>query len=117
MNFLSKLTSLVHEPFASFVYFLALLVEILGVIVIVISIFRTVKNLVANRFNFSAADHDQSLGAGLAKALEIFLAGEILMTLLADSFQSLGHIAALVLIRVTIAVVIHWEAKAKEDKH
>lgn len=100
--------------FSDFVHFFALLVELVGVIVIIISVARAVKNLFAQKFNFEQAKSDPALNAGLAKALEIFLAGEILMTLVAEDLKMLTHVGALVVIRVAIAMVIHWEAKQEE---
>lgn len=102
--------------FADLVHFLALLVELIGVIVILVAVVRAVKNLFAQKFNFSSAESDPDLSAGLAKALEIFLAGEILMTLLAEDFRMLAHVGALVVIRVAIAMVINWESKGSEGK-
>lgn len=100
--------------FSDFVHFFALLVELVGVLVIIVSVIRAVKNLFAQKFDFEQAKSDPNLNAGLAKALEIFLAGEILMTLVAEDLKMLAHVGALVVIRVAIAMVIHWESKQEE---
>ena len=103
--------------FSDFVHFFALLVELVGALVIIVSVIRAVKNIFAQGFNFENAKSDPNLNGGLTKALEIFLAGEILMTLLAEDLKMLAHVGALVIIRVAIAMVIHWEAKQEEKQN
>lgn len=95
----------------------ATFIEFLGLTVVIIAVIRSFIDLVVvEKFNFILAEKDLLLNSGLSTALEIFLAAEILRTLVANSLDKLIQVGALVLIRIFIALVIHWESTQKE-KH
>lgn len=106
-----------EHAFVTIVQSVATIIEFIGLIVIVIAVGRTVYNLIfLEKFNFELAEKDTILNSGLTTALEIFLAGEILMTLVADNLEKLMHVGMLVLIRIVIAVIIHWESSLKASE-
>ncbi len=94
---------------------IATVIEFLGMVVVVIAVLRSFSDLIlVEKFNFILAEKDLLLNSGLSTALEIFLAAEILRTLVENSIDKLIHVGALVVIRIFIAVVIHWESTQKE---
>lgn len=101
--------------FIKIVPLVATAIEFLGMMVVVIAVLRSFLDLILiEKFNFILAEKDLLLNSGLSTALEIFLAAEILRTLVANSIDKLIHVGALVVIRIFIAVVIHWESTQKE---
>lgn len=104
-----------HDLFVNVVDFVATIIEFVGLFVIIIAIVRSVWNLIVNdKLDFLAAQKDMVLNGGLSIALEIFLAAEILKTLVADSFTKLIQVGGLVVIRIAIALLVHWEGEQKE---
>ena len=51
------------------------------------------------------------LAEGIATALEFKLAGEVLKTTIVSSWNELGTLAAIMLLRAAITVLLHWEVK------
>ena len=94
---------------------LADVIELVGVIIIGVSVFIGIWNLVVkNKFRFRATEKNPIINQGLAASLEILLAAEILKTLVARDLHAIGEVGALVIIRILITVVIHWELSEKE---
>lgn len=103
-----------HHIFVKFVPPVAGIIEILGLIIIILSVVKSVGKLIfVEKLNFELAEKDTVLNSGLSTALEFFLAAEVLGTLIADSYDKLIQLAALIVIRVFIAFIIHWEMKQK----
>ncbi len=102
----------------------ALVVELIGVFIIIVSIAKVIYNFAKVGFNVGRLDKTSHLNRGLAFALEILLASEILKTLIAKDLRNLLELGALITIRIIMSVLIHWEltinekhakAKLKED--
>ncbi len=92
----------------------SLIIEIWGILLIVISVLKEIyKSVFKYKFDTKEISTDSSLNYGLASALEILLAAEILQTLIAENFQSLLQVGLLVILRVFMAIIIHWELKNK----
>lgn len=49
------------------------------------------------------------LGAKISVALEFLLAGDLLVTVMAPSWDEIGKLAALVVIRTALSYYLHWE--------
>ncbi len=102
MHFLIKWVSLIIELWGIFLIFIAVLKEA----------FRTIFKF---KFKFNEIATDKTLGHGLAISLEFLLAAEILKTLIVRSKTQLIEVAALILIRILIAIILHWELKQKQE--
>ncbi len=91
--------------------YIALFIELLGIGLIILSVLRTVYEIVfINKLDLTKKV-EVSLNAGLSKSLEILLAAEILKTIVVKSKQDFIGLAALIVIRVFISIVLTWEAK------
>lgn len=104
-----------HELFLFIVPKIATIIEFIGLIVIIIAVVQSVAKMIfEEKFNFLLSEKDLTLNSGLSTALEIFLAAEILKTTVAHSINDLISVGALVIIRIFIALIIHWEMSQKE---
>lgn len=102
----------------SFIELVAMGVEVWGVIIIVATVLKEIKKTVIDhRFNLNEVSLDQGMNHGLAAALEILLAAEILKTLIVRTPRQLLEVGALVVIRIFIAYILHWELKQKSLTH
>ena len=103
--------------FSDIINIASTVVNIWGVVLISISVIKEIyKAIFVYKFDTEKISLDSSLNHGLASALEILLAGEILGTVVAYSMENLIHIAVLVVIRVFIIYVLNWELGHKEKK-
>lgn len=66
------------------------------------------------KLNFKMVNDDNNLNEGLASALEVLLAAEILKTIAIDSYQNLIIIGILIFLRIAMAILLIWEANHKE---
>lgn len=109
-----------HDVLYTVTDVLATLIEFWGIALVFITVVREVlKTVFKYRLDMHKVARDEGLNHGLASALEVLLAAEILKTLMARTPQKLAEVAALVVIRITIAFLLHWELrqKALEDEH
>ena len=61
-----------------------------------------------------------TLAEGLATALEFLMVGEILKTVTAHEWTDIAVLACIIVFRVTLTIVIHWEIRQEElseEKH
>lgn len=85
--------------------------ELIGVLIITIESIRAVFSFLANRCNFQ----DDRVGVRFAQAmslsLEFKLAAEIIKTVIIRDLDEFAILAAVAILRVVIAIVLHWELK------
>lgn len=111
---MEQLILILEENLDTFIHLIALIIECLGILAIIIAVGKNVYNLIfVEKFDFELSQRDPILNSGLNTALELFLAAEILITLVANSFQKLAEVAMLVTIRIVIAIIVHWESGHK----
>ncbi len=89
--------------------------EFIGVLIIIIGSIRALYNLVAGRFNLSDINLKLNLARSLELSLEFKLAAEILKTVLIHTLDELIILSSIVLLRVVMTFVIHWEIKNTEN--
>lgn len=90
-----------------------LLVEIIGVAVLLFSVFRAVWMLLARRGGVRLG-----LAEGIALSLEFKMGGELLRTVIVREWNELLILGSIILIRAAMAVLIRWEiANAKKTAH
>ena len=89
-----------------------LLMECIGVAVILVSAARAVVKL----FNRKSEHISLELACKLALALEFLLCGEIMHTVVVRDIEELIVVGAIVLMRIALTVLIHWEAKNEQSE-
>lgn len=101
-----------------FITNLALIIEIIGALIIAFTIIKVIYIFVSNSFSLKKKKRNIELNKGLAFALEILLASEILKTLIAKDLHNMLELGVLIVIRITMTLIIHWEltiSKKHED--
>lgn len=87
-----------------------LMFEFVGVCVLIVAGVRGIYNYVR------ANPHTRlNLAKGMAMALEFKLGGEILRTVIVHDFQEILIIGGIIVLRASLAVLIHWSIKNEED--
>lgn len=103
-----------HDLLMKFIPLVAAFIEFCGIGVIIISVLKEMYNIfIRYRLNFMDFEKDTTMNHGLATALEILLGAEILKTIAYRDIRQLVEVAALIIIRVFITVLIHWEMNHK----
>ncbi|NLW29134.1 MAG: DUF1622 domain-containing protein [Erysipelothrix sp.] len=106
-----------HHLIGDIALFLAYLIEIWGIFLIVLTVSKEIfRTVVDYRFDFNRISHDETINHGLASALEVLLAAEILKTLTISNNTQLLIIGALVFIRIFIGLILHWELNQKTQQ-
>ena len=83
--------------------------ELMGVLVIVLTGLRGIWGF------FKKDSHLRlNLVMGMALGLEFTLGSEILHTIVARGFAEIATVAAIVVLRVALTILIHWEIKAEK---
>ncbi len=91
-----------------------MLLEGIGIVLILYTAVRSLIGLIRGRKAVSL-----QLARGIALALEFLLGGEVLHTIQAEDIQQLLAVGIIVVLRVALTVLIHWEIKiekAEEDQ-
>lgn len=85
------------------------LVEMAGIVVLLIT---AVQGMIGY---FKRDPHIRlNLAQGIALALEFKLGGEVLRTVLARDWNELATLGAVIALRATLTVLLHWEIKNEE---
>ena len=106
-----------HDILFGLTEFSIVLIEMWGLLIIAIAIIKEVYAMFVDfKFDFTKVNDDNSLNAGLASALEVLLAAEILKTLVVTNYRNLVIIAALIVLRIAITLLLVWETEHK-SKH
>lgn len=106
-----------HHYLAVIIDVLILVLEFTGVLIIAFGSGRAILDMIKSRFNFGNEDTKLTLAQSLALALEFKMGAEILKTITVRTLDELMILGAIVLLRVILSFVIHWEIKSThEDK-
>ena len=101
-----------HELLLQIVNASILLLEFIGVVVIILSgiaaFLQYIKHNPFTRLN---------LAKGLAMALEFKLGSEILRTVVVRDWNEIITVGAIILLRASLSLFIHWEIKTEEKYH
>ncbi len=104
----------IHEMLYSLIDGVSTFIEFWGIILVFVTVIKEIyKTIVKYKLDMHRVARDEGLNHGLASALEVLLAAEILKTLIARTPQKLMEVGALVIIRIFIAFILHWELKQK----
>lgn len=93
------------------------LLEIMGIFVIVSAAVKAFWRYIRNGFHPDAANLKLDLAKALALALEFKLGGEILRTVITKTFDEMMILAFIILLRVILTFVIHYEIKFDTEEH
>lgn len=88
-----------------------LLFEFVGVIILIIVGIRGI-------YDFIRKDTHTKLELlkGMALALEFMMGGEILRTVIATGWETIAIVGGIIILRVALTFLIHWEIKAEEKE-
>lgn len=91
----------------------ALVIEIIGLIMIVYTLIKGIKNYINEKFSIGDMTKDPTINHGLSVSLEILLASEIIKTITVGNLSNLITVVILVLIRLFMAYMLHVEGAHK----
>ena len=93
---------------------LAAIIELIGVVVVVYGVIRSLYLFIFSGGNLIASDPKLDLAKALAYSLEFKLAAEILKSVVIQTLDEFIILAAIVVLRVILTFVIHWEIESSE---
>jgi len=96
--------------------FIIHLMEAMGVFIIIVASLKAFGRYAIRLFNFSDDTIKIELAKALALALEFKLGAEILKTLMIRTLDEMLILASIVVLRVILSFVIHWEIDS-DTKH
>lgn len=89
--------------------------ELMGTSIIAIGAVSAFYKYIVNLFRKTNYSIKLDLAQALALALEFKLAGEILKTVIVKSFEEMGMLAVIIVLRAVLTFVIHWEIKGEKE--
>lgn len=101
----------IESGFETIVRFCILLIEMAGIVVIVASMVR-------GFIGFMRRD-DQiriQLAQGIMLGLEFKIGSEVLRSVIVTSWNELGTLAAIILLRSLLTLLLHWEIDVEEKR-
>lgn len=110
------ITQFLHNFLFSSVDLVSTIIELWGLFLIITAMAKEIYRVVFKyHLDFRKINADNSLNAGLASALEVLLASEILKTITIDSYQNLIIIGILIVLRIAMAMLLIWEHDHKVE--
>ena len=106
------LFGIVELYFDVIVSYARVLMEAIGLVIIVLTAVRCIMGMIGKKRN----NYRIVLAKGICLALEFKLGGEVLGTVLAESFKDLGIIACLIALRASLTFLLHWEIKNEKKE-
>ena len=89
-----------------------MLLEAIGVVLIVAYSIRSVVFLIRRNSRLSRV----SLTEGITTGLSFLLGSEVLKTINAPDWSSIGMTCAILLMRAAVTYLVHWENKAEKNR-
>ena len=101
----------IEHGFETLVRFFILLIELAGIGVIVISMVR-------GFIGFLKKDDRTriQLAQGIMLGLEFKIGSEVLRSVIVTSWEELGKLAAIILLRSLLTLLLHWEIDVEEKR-
>lgn len=91
------------------------LCELIGIFVVIISSIQAFIQYLREQFTRKRTNFKFELARGLASGLEFKMAAEILKTVLVQNLEELFILAAVILLRALLTLLIHIEMKASVE--
>ncbi len=86
-------------------------IELMGIVVLVIGSIKAFGHYLYGLFFHDEYQLKYQFANAMALALEFKLAAEILKTVIIRSFEELAMLGAIIILRLVMTFVIHWEMK------
>lgn len=106
---------IIEEFLIKIIPYITATLEGIGVFIIVLGSIESLIKLVKSRFDFGDEDLKIEFAKALALSLEFKLAAEILKTVVVRTLDEFIILSAIVVLRVVITFVLHWEIKSSEE--
>ncbi len=90
--------------------------ELVGVVIVIIGSLNSLFKLIKSKFDMNDVKIKLHLIKALELSLEFKLAAELLKTVLIHTVNELLILSAIVILRVIMTFVIHWEIKNYKEK-
>ncbi|KAB3528893.1 DUF1622 domain-containing protein [Alkaliphilus serpentinus] len=87
--------------------------ELIGIFIIGYSAVRGFYNYIKEKLKFNDTCIKIEIAKGLALGLEFKLGGEVLRTILVRTMDEIKVLAAIIVLRVILTFVIHWEISSE----
>ena len=100
----------IEEIFHSIVTYAILVLEAVGVIILLVYAVRALLALAR-----STKQSKHLLSQGITTALSFLLGGEVLKTIVAPDWRSIGMTCAILLMRAAVTLLLHWENTHEEE--
>lgn len=97
----------------TFAHIVIFVLEFIGIIVILVGAIKAIYFVIANTIHKKHHNIKISLGLALALGLEFKMGAEIIRTVLVKDEKELIVLGAIILLRVLLSVIIHWEIKSE----
>lgn len=101
----------IESIFEDIVRFCTLLIELAGVVVILVSMIRGMAGFIRHR-----GDTNIRLARGIMLGLEFKIGSEVLRSVIVTDWNELGKLAAIILLRCLITMLLHWEVTVEEKR-
>ena len=102
---------MLHHNFHNLVEICILLIELAGIAVIVFSMVRGFIGFIRKD------DHTRiSLAQGIMLGLEFKIGSEVLRSVIVTDWSELGKLAAIILLRTLLTMLLHWEIGEEEKR-
>ena len=102
---------MIEHNFENLVRLCILLIELAGIVVIVISMVRGFIGFVRKD------DHTRiNLAQGIMLGLEFKIGSEVLRSVIVTTWNELGTLAAIILLRSLLTLLLHWEIGEEEKR-
>ena len=101
----------IENVFEDIVRICTLLIELAGVIVILTSMVRGMIDFIQKRDDTSIR-----LARGIMLGLEFKIGSEVLRSVIVTDWNELGKLAAIILLRSVLTLLLHWEISVEEKR-
>lgn len=102
---------MLESGFETLVRVLILLIEFAGIVVIVISMIRGFID-----FMHKSDKTRIELAQGIMLGLEFKIGSEVLRSVIVTNWEELGRLAAIILLRSLLTLLLHWEIDVEEKR-
>lgn len=106
---MEQILSATEKYFAYFLEFCIIFIELVGALVLVATVLRTVFGVVRKKRGMRL-----SLAEGIALALEFKMGGELLRTVIVRQWSEILILASVIVLRAALTFLIQWEIKLEK---
>lgn len=91
--------------------YICAILDSIGIFIIVVAAIHAFYQIIKSGFNWNITEPKLKFARALAYSLEFKLAAEIIKTVVVHQLDEFLVLAAVVVLRVVLTFVIHWEIK------